>query len=104
LLVGASMLLSFVFVTRISLARAAMLAITGARRGAARAATAATQVARVPAETVVRRSRGNVKKEVRPPSDAPPVIVLADPPRDAKPTKGKGKKTTQEEFQFEQST
>jgi S-DNA-T family DNA segregation ATPase FtsK/SpoIIIE len=104
LLVGASMLLSFVFVTRISLGRAVSLAVVGARRGATRAASAATQVARVPAETVVRRSRGNIKKEVRPPNDSPPVIVLADPPRETKLPRGKGKKTSQEEFQFEQST
>jgi DNA segregation ATPase FtsK/SpoIIIE, S-DNA-T family len=105
LLVSASILLSLVFVTRISLARAVSMTVAGARRSATRAATAATQVARAPVETVARRSRGNVKREVlRPANDSPPVIVLADPPREDKPAKGKGKKSKQEEFQFEQST
>lgn len=108
LLVSASILLSLIFVTRISLGRALSMTIAGARRGATRAATAATQVARAPAESVARRSsRGNVKKDVvlRAPNDSPPVIVLADPPaREAAPAKKRGKKSTQEEFQFEQST
>jgi S-DNA-T family DNA segregation ATPase FtsK/SpoIIIE len=105
LLVGASILLSFVFVTRISLGRAATAAAAGVRRGAARAATAATHVARAPTESVARRARGNVKKETRPPTDVPPVIVLADPsPVETKASKGKGRKAQQEEFQFDRST
>jgi hypothetical protein len=99
LLVGASILLSFVFVTRISLGRVISLAASGARRSASRRPRR-PQVARVPAETVVRQS-GNVER-----SPAGKRFTAGDRARGcrARSETAREGEGDPEEFQFEQST
>ncbi len=100
LIIGALLVLSFVFVTRISLGGLASLAGAGMRSliGRARAKAAAEVV-----EKPSRRRRENVKKEASPPfREAAPVIVVADRPEVARGgSSGRGRsRQVQEELPF----
>ncbi len=98
---AALLVLSFVFVTRVSLGSVAALAGAGARRGWGRLRTVAE---RPPAEVpVLRRRRPNVKKEAIPLSEAAPIIVLAEESgRKAVATSGRrAARALQEELRFE---
>jgi S-DNA-T family DNA segregation ATPase FtsK/SpoIIIE len=99
---AASALLSFVFVTRISLGGATALLLLGVRRGAG---SAGTYLARARRDAGSRRTRLNLKNTARSQGEVP-IIVLAEPAAAEGTVSAttRPRRPVQEEFQFDRST
>jgi DNA segregation ATPase FtsK/SpoIIIE, S-DNA-T family len=99
-IVGAMALLSFIFVTRLSLSRLAGSAVRGLAGGVKRLTERADTgtISRDPREVVARKARANLKRET-PAAETAPLIVLADVERASAPAKRRAR-TVQEELPF----